>query len=270
MLRRPLSTTFDTESTTSYGKESLSWSSWSTSSSDHDDDGLQTAEFIEDSESDVTSKCSDSDDYLHPACLTLRSLSPTEKSLRKKASFIRGASDFGDFEDRCVASNRLEDIIQCSVDDKSQKILVFSSSFPYHIEWANSEWSKVSGWSSDEIVGEPIDHIVSICCVRSPEHFSYSLVAISALTSFSIVGLDCQFLQGDATDKSQITKFWQDLSKSDGYASLEILNYNKYNTLHHNSLYCFPLIDNCGPADAPQVSHIAVVLTVSYEVHHSA
>ena len=88
--------------------------------------------------------------------------------------------------------------------------------------------------------------------------------------SLLLTGLDCQFLQGDATEKSEITKFWQDLSKSDGYASLEILNYNKYNTLHHNSLYCFPLIDNCGPDDAPQVSHIAVVLTGSYEVHHSA
>ena len=87
---------------------------------------------------------------------------------------------------------------------------------------------------------------------------------------YLILGLDCQFLQGDATDKSEITKFWQDLSTSDGYASLEILNYNKYDTLHHNSLHCFPLIDNCGPNDAPQVSHIAVVLTGSYEVHHSA
>jgi hypothetical protein len=83
-------------------------------------------------------------------------------------------------------------------------------------------------------------------------------------------GLDCQFLQGDATDKSEISKFWQNLSKSDGYATLDILNYNKFNTLHHNSLYCFPLIDNCGPGDAPQVSHIAVVLTASHEVHHSA
>lgn len=164
MLRQPLSTTFDTESTTSYGKESLSWSSWSTSSSSPDNDGLQTATFIEDcSDCDAVSKSSDSDDYLHPACLTLRSLSPTEKSLRKKASFIRGASDFGDFEDRCVASNRLEDVIQCSFDDKCQKFLVFSSSFPYHIEWANSEWSKVSGWSSDEIVGMFLLQCNTIC-----------------------------------------------------------------------------------------------------------
>lgn len=52
-----------------------------------------------------------------------------------------------------MENNRLEDIIQCSQGDKSQKLLVFSASYPYHIEWANSEWSKLSGWSSDEIIG---------------------------------------------------------------------------------------------------------------------
>lgn len=105
---------------------------------------------------------------------------------------------------------------------------------------------------------------------KNKRHFSIDFTPYLTPIVLLLSGLDCQFLQGDATDKSEISKFWQNLSKSDGYAILDILNYNKYNTLHHNSLYCFPLIDNCGPNDAPQVSHIAVVLTASHEVHHSA
>ena len=105
---------------------------------------------------------------------------------------------------------------------------------------------------------------------KNKRHFSIDFTPYLMPIVLLLSGLDCQFLQGDATDKSEISKFWQNLSKSDGYAILDILNYNKYNTLHHNSLYCFPLIDNCGPNDAPQVSHIAVVLTASHEVHHSA
>lgn len=149
MIRHPLSTTFDTDSTTSYGKSSISWSSWSTGSTTPYEERADIPDCSSDSD---TTKCTE--EYLHPACLTLRSLSPTEKSLRKTCSFIGGASDFGDCEDRCVASNRLEDVIACPKDCKGQKFLVFSSSFPYHIEWANCEWSKVSGWSSDEVLGK--------------------------------------------------------------------------------------------------------------------
>jgi hypothetical protein len=95
-------------------------------------------------------------------------------------------------------------------------------------------------------------------------------ILISDFYFIILIGLDCHFLYGDATDKTEVTKFWSDLWASDGYASLDILNYNKLNTLHHNTIHCFPVIDNCGPQDALQVSHIAVVLTESYEVHHSS
>ena len=261
MIQHHLSTTIDTNSTTSYGKSSISWSSWSTGSTIPYEDMEDTADIPECSSDSDTAKCAE--EYLNPACPTLRSLSSTEKSLRKTCSFIGGASDFGGCEDRRVDSNRLEDIIACSKSG-GQKFLVFSSSFPYHIEWANCEWSKVSGWSSDEVLG------TSSCVRKRTFMIETFCLKTDVSLAHSILGLDCQFLQGDATDKSEITKFWQDLSTSDGYASLEILNYNKYDTLHHNSLHCFPLIDNCGPNDAPQVSHIAVVLTGSYEVHHSA
>ena len=153
MIRQPLSTTFDTNSTTSYGRESISWSSWCTSSTIPDEESQDSA-LCMDEPTDCDAGSTRPDEYLHPACLALRSLSDTEKSLRRKSSFIGGATDFGDCKDRCVTSNRLEDVIQYSRDDKTQKFLVFSSSFPYHIEWANSEWSKISGWSSDEILGK--------------------------------------------------------------------------------------------------------------------
>lgn len=87
---------------------------------------------------------------------------------------------------------------------------------------------------------------------------------------FDKLGLDCKFLYGDATDKIEVTNFWKNLTDTDGYASIDVLNYKKNNTLHHNSLHCFPVHDNCGPGDAPQVSHIAVLITESYEIHHSA
>jgi hypothetical protein len=82
--------------------------------------------------------------------------------------------------------------------------------------------------------------------------------------------LDFKFLYGDATDKTEVTNFWKNLTDTDGYASIDVLNYKKNHTLHHNSLRCFPVNDNCGPGDVPQVSHIAVVVTESYEIHHSA
>jgi hypothetical protein len=149
MLQQSLSTTFDTASTSSYGQASLSWSSWSTSTTTPDDESDQTTTFIAGSTDATTSCCNE---YLHDECPTLRTLSSIGHYLQRKTSFVTGASDFDGCE-LSIASNRLEDVIRCSCEDKSQKFLVFSSSFPYHIEWANSEWSKISGWSSDEVIG---------------------------------------------------------------------------------------------------------------------
>lgn len=62
----------------------------------------------------------------------------------------------------------------------------------------------------------------------------------------------------------------KDLMTSGGNASLNILNYNKDNTLSHNISYCIPVVDDCGQDNSQEVSHIAVVLTSSSEVHHSS
>ena len=62
----------------------------------------------------------------------------------------------------------------------------------------------------------------------------------------------------------------KDLMTSGGNASQNILNYNKDNTLSHNISYCIPVVDDCGQDNSQEVSHIAVVLTSSVEVHHSS
>lgn len=51
-------------------------------------------------------------------------------------------------------SNRLEDIIQCAKENQDYRVLVTSASFPYHVEWVSASWSKVCGWSCDEILGK--------------------------------------------------------------------------------------------------------------------
>jgi PAS domain-containing protein len=145
MLRKSSLSSFDINSSASYTEKSISWSSWSTSLTIPDEDDQQ---MIVDDHRTIEA------DYQHPNRQRLRSLSMDEKKLHRKSSFIGSKTDFGDCEDRGVASNLLEDIIQCSTKDRKQKILIFSSSYPYHIEWANSEWSKISGWSSDEISGK--------------------------------------------------------------------------------------------------------------------
>lgn len=53
-----------------------------------------------------------------------------------------------------LTSNRLEDVIQCGSSDHCPKVVVTSASFPYHVEWVSSSWTKTCGWSCDEILGE--------------------------------------------------------------------------------------------------------------------
>lgn len=57
----------------------------------------------------------------------------------------------------CVlASNNLQDIIQCGTGDQNQKLIVTSASFPYHVEWVSSSWSNMCGWSCDEVLGKSV------------------------------------------------------------------------------------------------------------------
>ena len=53
-----------------------------------------------------------------------------------------------------IGSNSLHDVIQCISEDQDIKLIVTSASFPYHIEWVSSGWSKMCGWSCDEVLGE--------------------------------------------------------------------------------------------------------------------
>ena len=53
-----------------------------------------------------------------------------------------------------IGSNSLHDVIQCKTDDQDIKLIVTSASFPYHIEWVSGAWSKMCGWSCDEVLGE--------------------------------------------------------------------------------------------------------------------
>jgi hypothetical protein len=89
-------------------------------------------------------------------------------------------------ESRPLTSNRLDDIIQCSTQGRLYLphsasisssftlnprklslidvfifflegpklcVLITSASYPFHVEWVSSDWSKKCGWSSDEILG---------------------------------------------------------------------------------------------------------------------
>lgn len=81
-------------------------------------------------------------------------------------------------------------------------------------------------------------------------------------------GLDCKFLQGDATDPKEIGRFMNQLMTSGGYASLDVLNYFKDDTLHRVVLNCIPIVDDCGPNNSKRVTHIGAVLVESKEEHH--
>jgi hypothetical protein len=48
----------------------------------------------------------------------------------------------------------LEDILQVSKDfEPGQRVVVTSATFPYHVEWISSQWSKACGWKSEEVIG---------------------------------------------------------------------------------------------------------------------
>ena len=51
-------------------------------------------------------------------------------------------------------SNRLEDIIQNASGNQDHRVMITSASFPYHVEWVSSSWSKLCGWHCHEILGE--------------------------------------------------------------------------------------------------------------------
>jgi hypothetical protein len=52
-----------------------------------------------------------------------------------------------------LESNRLEDVIQCATEHQRHKLVVTSANYPFHIEWINSDWTKLCGWASEEVIG---------------------------------------------------------------------------------------------------------------------
>lgn len=60
------------------------------------------------------------------------------------------------------------------------------------------------------------------------------------------------------------------LMASGGHASLDILNYNKDDTLCRNVLKCVPIVDDCGPDNSKRITHIAAILVDSREEQHSS
>jgi hypothetical protein len=52
-----------------------------------------------------------------------------------------------------LKSNRLEDVIQCASEHQGHKLCVTSANYPFHIEWINSDWTKLCGWASEEVLG---------------------------------------------------------------------------------------------------------------------
>lgn len=136
------------------------------------------------------SSCS-SEDGKDSSTITSDSESITDNyvELKKKSSinskkFNVNCESFDRSTQSVLISNRLEDIIQCSntgktnspadqlthfnstplhlltadlnqfFSDKNARILITSASYPFHVEWVNSEWSRKCGWSSDEILGD--------------------------------------------------------------------------------------------------------------------
>jgi hypothetical protein len=58
-----------------------------------------------------------------------------------------------------LESNRLEDVIQCANEHQRYKLIVTSANHPFHIEWVSSEWTKICGWASEEVLGDNSLHV---------------------------------------------------------------------------------------------------------------
>lgn len=82
-------------------------------------------------------------------------MSPETSSVLRKSKQENDCSQ--DTKRPCVlASNNLQDIIQCGTGDQNQKLIVTSASYPYHVEWVSSSWSRLCGWSCDEVLGKRV------------------------------------------------------------------------------------------------------------------
>ena len=71
-----------------------------------------------------------------------------------------------------LPSNRLADIIQCYNGHQDQRVLITSASYPYHVEWVSSAWSKMCGWTSDEVLGKSCSYPFSSVLSSHPAPYS--------------------------------------------------------------------------------------------------
>jgi PAS domain-containing protein len=86
------------------------------------------------------------------------------------------------------------------------RVIIVSGSPPFHVQYANKAWSNACGWSSEEVLG-----------------------------------LDCKFLQGEATSMRTLRKFLANIAQSEEPRELSIMNYKKDDTLLANRLICYPI-----------------------------
>jgi PAS domain-containing protein len=132
-----------------------------------------------------------------------------------------------------IKEKTLTDLLSSSHD---HSVVVISSTWPYHIEYANNKWSNACGWSSEEVQG-----------------------------------LDFKFLQGYATDLVDVRKKVTEIQKHGGYGQPMFLNYNKNDMLLQNFQTTFPLPvgfpgGNEGIDGKDEIEHVAVILQKSIEV----
>jgi PAS domain-containing protein len=104
-----------------------------------------------------------------------------------------------------VHSEHFNQTLEYFLSCRDRQIAIVSAAPPFHIQYVNKAWSDACGWNAEEVIG-----------------------------------CDCKFLQGEATNAWSITKFMRKICDVDfcGEAELNVLNYRKDGTIISNKLVC--------------------------------
>jgi PAS domain-containing protein len=119
---------------------------------------------------------------------------------------------------------------------QEERVLIISSSAPFHIQYASKAWAQTTGWSPEEVLG-----------------------------------FDCKFLQGEGTDLASVRRFMLSIDNCCGKGTLEILNYTKSGDLMKNKVVCHPVItgyDDGSDDSSDQTEHLACILEECVPVKH--
>jgi PAS domain S-box-containing protein len=117
---------------------------------------------------------------------------------------------------------------------ESERVLIVSSSAPFHIQYANQAWAETTGWSPEEILG-----------------------------------FDCKFLQGEATDLAVIRRFMLCIDNCNGRGHLDVVNYTKDGDLMRNKVTCYPVGSGADDDGERPVEHLACILEESVLIDHT-